>query len=85
MGTFASGFPNVVGPNITFLGQLLGALVMVAIGFFPGNAVAYVLKKMNALRIPEEVEKIGIDVAKFPGSPYPEEHRGQGYSVRKNL
>ncbi|MDT8861356.1 hypothetical protein N0O92_14040 [Alkalihalobacillus sp. MEB130] len=72
VGIFASGFPNVVGPDITFFGQLIGAIVMVAIGFIPGYVVAYVLKKMNALRIPEEVEKIGIDVAKFPGSPYPE-------------
>ncbi len=71
-GIFASGYPNVNGPETSLTGQLIGAAVMIAVGFIPGYLVSYVLKKMNALRIPPEVEAIGLDLAEIPASAYPE-------------
>ena len=73
LGVFANGTPNVGGaPPITFIGQLIGALVMVAVGFIPGYLISYVLKAVNALRVPEAAEEIGIDEVEIIAKPYPE-------------
>ena len=74
VGIFASGYPNVVdgAPAINFMGQFEGAIVMALLGFIPGFAVSYVLKKVNLLRVPEEVEIIGLDLVEIPARPYPE-------------
>ncbi|WP_199621790.1 ammonium transporter [Paenibacillus alkalitolerans] len=72
VGLFASGYPNVAGPQISMLGQLVGAAVMIALGFVPGYGVSWILKQMNALRIPPEIERLGLDIVEIPGSAYPE-------------
>ena len=46
------------------LGQLLGAVIMFfVLGFLPGFIVAGILKGMGILRIPREVELLGLDFA----------------------
>ncbi|MCI3921004.1 hypothetical protein MO973_12240 [Paenibacillus sp. TRM 82003] len=72
VGLFASGYPNVAGPSISLGGQLIGALVMAALGFIPGYGVSWLLKKANALRIPPEIEMLGLDIVEMPASAYPE-------------
>ncbi|WP_217708451.1 ammonium transporter [Metabacillus schmidteae] len=72
VGIFASGYPNINGPEISFLGQLICAVIIIALGIIPGYVISLVMKKMNVLRIPEQAEIIGIDLAEIPGSAYPE-------------
>lgn len=72
VGIFASGYPNVVGPDISFFGQLVCAIVIIALGFIPGYGISLLLKKANLLRIPEHAEDLGLDITEIPSSAYPE-------------
>ena len=48
--------------NINPLGQLIGAIIMFfVLGFMPGWIVAKILNGMGVLRIPKEVEILGLD------------------------
>ncbi len=72
-GIFLGGYPNLEGiPDVTLWGQLLGALVFIALGFIPGFAISWGLKKAKMLRIPEAVELEGLDLHEVPALPYPE-------------
>lgn len=71
-GLFAAGYPNVQGPEISFVGQLLGAGVMALLGFIPGYVVSWLLMKAGLLRVPPEAEIMGLDLAELPTAPYPE-------------
>ena len=72
-GIFLSGYPNMPGlPDITLWGQLVGMLTFAALGFIPGYAISWVLKKANMLRIPEHVELAGLDLSEVPAAAYPE-------------
>ena len=71
LGIFA-GFPNVAGPDITFLGQLKSAVVMAALGFVPGYIVSFVMAKLNILRVPAKAEIAGLDIVEVPSTAYPE-------------
>jgi Amt family ammonium transporter len=70
VGIFASGYPNVAGPAISFGGQLLGALILAVLGFVPGYGLSYLLKAMKALRVGPEVEKLGLDPSEVPIAAY---------------
>jgi ammonium transporter, Amt family len=75
VGIFASGYPALPAegaPMITLYGQVIGALVMAALGFIPGYGVSLVLKKMGMLRVPKEAELLGLDKVKVPVEAYPE-------------
>lgn len=73
VGVFAAGTPNAEGlPAISFVGQLIGAAVMGLMGFVPGYGLSLLLKKANALRVPEACEDIGIDEVEILVKPYPE-------------
>jgi len=72
VGLFASGYPNVAGPATSLFGQLVGAGVMILLGFVPGYGLAWLLKKVDALRIPPEIEILGLDIVEMPASAYPE-------------
>jgi ammonia channel protein AmtB len=70
IGTIIAGFvlwgypssPTEGYPIVNPLGNFIGAIIMfVVLGFIPGYGVSYILKKMNLLRIPEEVELAGLD------------------------
>lgn len=73
-GLFASGYPNIDGyPPTSFMGQLVGAVSMFAVGFIPGYLLSLLLKGAGILRIPESAELVGMDKAKVPATAYPEE------------
>jgi len=72
-GVFLSGYPNVNGmAEISFTGQLVGALVLAALGFIPGYAISYGLKKIGMLRVPAYAEERGLDLTEVPAQAYPE-------------
>lgn len=73
-GLFAAGYPNVPegAPATSLLGQLIGAVVMAALGFVPGYLLSRAMKALGVLRIPEKAEILGMDKAKVPVSAYPE-------------
>ena len=64
MGLFASGYPQ--HELMTSLGaQLLGMAVMASLGFVPGYLLSLALKKRNLLRVSEEDERLGLDLAEL--------------------
>ena len=73
VGVFLPGYPNTDGnPSISLWGQLVGAVVFMALGFIPAYLVSLGMKKIGMLRIPPEVEAQGLDLAEVPATPYPE-------------
>jgi ammonia channel protein AmtB len=59
-GTPSSGFEGYEAINP--LGQLVGAVIMFwVLGFLPAWILAKILAAMNLLRIPREVELMGLD------------------------
>lgn len=76
VGIAATGYPAIFGEadviEISFMGQLIGAVVMAALGFAPGYLISYALKLFGLLRVPEAAELIGLDQTKVPSSAYPE-------------
>ncbi len=75
VGIAAQGYPALFGEDvitISFFGQLVGAVVMALLGFVPGYVVSFLLKITGQLRVPPEVEVLGLDKVKVPASAYPE-------------
>ena len=77
LGIFASGYPALGGPagevpTINLVGQIVGAVVFILLGFVPGYVISLILKMMGMLRIPEGAETAGMDVVKVPAHGYPE-------------
>lgn len=75
VGIAAQGYPALFGENVietSFLGQLVGAVVMGLLGFVPGYVVSFVLKVTGQLRVPADAEVLGLDKTKVPASAYPE-------------
>jgi ammonium transporter, Amt family len=73
VGLFAAGYPtglNNVDSSLT--GQLYGMMVFLPLGFFGGYIPSWILKKLNLLRVPPEVELEGLDMAEFQADYYPE-------------
>jgi ammonia channel protein AmtB len=71
-GIFASGYPNIAGPEISFVGQLSSAVVFMILGFAPGYVLSFILKAVGLLRVTEAAEVAGLDKAEVPASAYPE-------------
>jgi len=73
VGIFASGYPGAEGiPAISFVGQLKGAVTLALLGFIPALICGVILRILGILRIRNEVEVLGIDVAEIPSQGYPE-------------
>ena len=53
-------------------GQLVGLVVMGALGFIPGYAMSAVMKATGTLRVPRDVEIMGLDLVEVPIEAYPE-------------
>ena len=73
VGIFAAGYPtglNNVDSSLT--GQLYGMMVFLPLGFFGGYIPSWIMKKLNLLRVPPEVELEGMDMAEFQADFYPE-------------
>ena len=63
---FAAGYPtglNNVESSIG--GQLIGLATFLPLGFLTGWVASFVLKKLNLLRVPPEVEVDGLDTAEY--------------------
>jgi Amt family ammonium transporter len=73
VGIFAAGFPTGVdGVPSSLLGQLVGMATFFPLGFLPGYFASMLLKRLNLLRVPPEVELHGLDYAEFDTDFYPE-------------
>lgn len=73
VGIFAAGYPtglNNVDSSIG--GQLMGLATYVPLGFLSGWAAAWILRKLNLLRVPLAVEVEGLDLAEYETDFYPE-------------
>lgn len=76
VGIFAGGFPTGLNNVPTsFGGQLIGMLAFFPLAFLPGFIASWVLKKLNLLRVPPEVELEGLDLAEFQQDFFPEFER----------
>jgi Amt family ammonium transporter len=76
VGVFAAGYPtglNNVESSIG--GQLMGMATFLPLGFLSGYVASLILKKMNLLRVPPEVEIEGLDLAEYETDFYPEHGR----------
>ena len=71
VGIFAAGYPTGVN-NVesSIWGQLLGIATFLPLGFLSGYVASFVMKKLNILRVPPEVELMGLDVAEYEPDLY---------------
>ena len=73
VGIFAAGFPTGLnGVETSFLGQLVGVATLFPLAFLTGYGASWILKKLNLLRVPPEVEIEGLDMAEYQTDFYPE-------------
>jgi Amt family ammonium transporter len=71
VGVFAAGYPTGLNNVSSSLwGQLLGVATFLPLGFLTGWFASWVLKKMNLLRVPPEVELEGLDVVEYHADLY---------------
>lgn len=63
------GMPNSPNPDyatITPWGNFIGALIMfVVLGFIPGFIISKILQAFGLLRIPREIELVGLDLSEY--------------------
>lgn len=75
VGIFAAGYPALTtegAATISLMGQIVGALVVIGLGFVSGYVVSLIVKMLGLLRAPREAEIMGLDRAKVPAVAYPE-------------
>ena len=75
LGVLASGYPALTGSDVatvSFVGQLVGAIVFILIGLVLGYVCSLILKMLGMLRVPKSVEEAGLDPVKVPLQAYPE-------------
>jgi len=66
VGIFAAGYPTGVNNvDSSIGGQLMGMATFLPLGFLSGYLASFVLKKMNLLRVPPEVELAGLDTVEY--------------------
>jgi Amt family ammonium transporter len=76
VGIFAGGYPTGINNvETSFGGQLMGMMAFLPLAFLPGYLISLLLKKLNLLRVPPEVELEGLDMAEFGMDFYPEFER----------
>jgi len=82
VGVFAAGYPtglNNVDSSIG--GQLVGMATFLPLGFLSGWVASFVLKKLNLLRVPPEVELEGLDVSEYDADLYLPEFGRTGEAI----
>jgi hypothetical protein len=73
---FAAGYPTGINNVESSIGgQLMGAATFLPLGFLSGWVASFILKKLNLLRVPVEVELEGLDLAEYETDFYPEHER----------
>jgi ammonium transporter, Amt family len=66
VGIFAAGYPTGLNNvDSSFGGQMMGLATFVPLGFLSGWVAAGILKRLNLLRVPKEVEVDGLDAAEY--------------------
>jgi ammonium transporter, Amt family len=71
VGVFAAGYPTGVNNvDSSIWGQLIGCATFLPLGFLSGWFASWVMKKLNILRVPPEVEIMGLDVAEYEPNLY---------------
>ena len=66
VGVFAAGYPTGINNVESSMGgQLMGLATFLPLGFLSGWFASWLLKKMNLLRVPPEVELDGLDQAEY--------------------
>jgi len=71
VGVFAAGYPTGVNNvDSSIGGQLIGIATFLPLGFLTGWFASWVMKKLNLLRVPPEVELMGLDVAEYEPNLY---------------
>ena len=66
VGVFAAGYPTGLNNVDSSLGgQLIGIATFLPLGFLSGWVASWILKKLNLLRVPPEVELEGLDVVEY--------------------
>jgi ammonia channel protein AmtB len=82
VGVFAAGYPtglNNVESSIG--GQLIGIATFLPLGFLSGYVSSLILKKLNILRMPPEVELEGLDVSEWDEHLYFPEVASPGETI----
>jgi ammonia channel protein AmtB len=74
VGIVAAGYPQGEGiASINPIGQIVGTLICtVLLGFIPGYATSWLLKKFNLLRVSPQEEIEGLDLSDLGAEGYPE-------------
>src|SRR4051794_18609654 len=76
VGVFAAGYPTGINNVESSIGgQLMGIMTFLPLGFLSGWVASFILKKLNLLRVPPEVEIEGLDLAEYETDFYPEHGR----------
>ena len=71
VGVFAAGYPTGINNvDSSIGGQLIGIATFLPLGFLTGYFASWVMKKLNILRVPPEVELMGLDVAEYEPNLY---------------
>jgi ammonia channel protein AmtB len=71
VGIFAAGYPTGVNNVESSIGgQLIGIATFLPLGFLSGWVASFVLRKLNLLRVPPEVEMAGLDVVEYGDQMY---------------
>ncbi len=66
VGVFAAGYPTAsTTSRARWAGQLMGLATFLRSAFLTGWFASWLLKKMNLLRVPPEVELDGLDQAEY--------------------
>ena len=83
VGVFAAGYPTGVNNvDSSIGGQLMGMATFLPLGFLSGWGASWILKKLNILRVPVEVELEGLDMAEYETDFYPEHARAPRDAAR---
>src|SRR5215204_5763464 len=73
VGIFAAGYPTGINNvDSSIGGQLMGMMTFLPLGFLSGWVASLILKKLNLLRVPPEVELHGLDLTEYGTLVYPE-------------
>jgi ammonia channel protein AmtB len=76
VGVFAAGYPTGINNVESSIGgQLMGMATFLPLGFLTGYVASWVLRRLNLLRVPPEVEIEGLDLAEYETDFYPEHGR----------
>jgi ammonia channel protein AmtB len=83
VGIFAAGYPTGLNNvDSSIWGQLIGLATFVPLGFLSGWIAGWILKKLNLLRVPAEVELDGLDPAEYaPDIHVPEFAHGEDMMI----